>query len=1072
MKLTVGCGLAVLLVSNVALADTWTVASPTPVNIAAQEAVALTDGSVLLVGGFQVDGTANRAYRFLPNENTWLPAGSSAAGHAAACVAVLSERIYAIGGARALTTTIDGAVAEVDRYEAGKWSVVAPMAAKRRRPGCAPLAGKILVASGAADDGTALASVEIYDPATDAWSAGAPLPKALLRARAAAIPGTNSVLVAGEGGAFVFDGTSWTDLAATIAGTPSIAPLPNGLLITHNGAPNTLMYTSAGLKPGAPMKQARNTHASSVVPDGRVIVSGGIVGATGLASAEVFDPKTSTWSHLPDMPIGRAEHTQTTLSDGRTLLLGGVTSKASFFPPPLILGRLTAAACKDASDCASGFCEDSVCCATVCDGPCQRCDRTKGTCTPIDGAPTHAGCGPYATCAAGACPTSCASNGDCSTGNVCYPPTKTCGPARGLCDDVGHVFDPVSGARTSCGAYNCAIDGACLTQCQTSKECAPGNVCNGTTCQAVAALDEGDEGGCSVRGRGRASGGWALILVMAFLARRIRAGLVAAMTVGCAADRVEVAKQTQAATFSAGAPMTFSLRALPALSALPDGRVLVTGGSRSVAPARVCEIFDPKTGAFTATGRLSVPRSLHAAATLSDGRVIVIGGGTGSPRTNLATTEVWDPTTGELTMGPSLTTPRARAAAVTLKDGRVVMVAAEGATVAVIGAGAEILAADQSAWTALPKPPGAHRAVFALPDDRVLAVGGEGVSASLLDVDGATWTPRPMSRARAAFAATQLADGKVVVVGGTPTEASNVAMASAEVYDPTTDAWKLLEGFTPPSYLATATALSNGKVIILGGADGEIDTPGYKSLARALELDPATGAFRSLGNMLQAREQHAAIGLADGRVLVVGGFMGDQGTNPEVFNAPVGSACAIGGTCATGFCVDGVCCASRCGAACVSCNQPGKVGTCSPVDGPEPDRKDHATCAPYGACIAGACASACAGDAQCDSEHVCDPSKATCVEPLGTCEGVEVVDKATGARRSCSPYRCASRGTCLVRCASSDDCAAGAACSDGRCVAPTAEDAGGCSYGASSSDGLAAAALVLLGILGRRAARL
>ena len=50
---------------------------------------------------------------------------------------------------------------------------------------------------------------------------------------------------------------------------------------------------------------------------------------------------------------------------------------------------------------------------------------------------------------------------------------------------------------------------------------------------------------------------------------------------------------------------------------------------------------------------------------------------------------------------------------------------------------------------------------------------------------------------------------------------------------------------------------------------------------------------------------------------------------------PVGSACQTANECASGFCVDRVCCASSCSGACDRCDVPGLLGTCSmPPDAP------------------------------------------------------------------------------------------------------------------------------------------
>jgi hypothetical protein len=67
-----------------------------------------------------------------------------------------------------------------------------------------------------------------------------------------------------------------------------------------------------------------------------------------------------------------------------------------------------------------------------------------------------------------------------------------------------------------------------------------------------------------------------------------------------------------------------------AASLLPDGRVLVAGGKRDgIGPTDIfssAEIYDPATGAWTATLDMRVGRSAHTATALADGRVLIVGG--------------------------------------------------------------------------------------------------------------------------------------------------------------------------------------------------------------------------------------------------------------------------------------------------------------------------------------------------------------------------------------------------------------------------------------------------------------
>src|SRR5262249_11516029 len=64
-----------------------------------------------------------------------------------------------------------------------------------------------------------------------------------------------------------------------------------------------------------------------------------------------------------------------------------------------------------------------------------------------------------------------------------------------------------------------------------------------------------------------------------------------------------------------------------AATVLQDGRVLVTGGDGGDATATAgADLYDPTTGAWTATRKMFARRRGHVAVLLRDGRVLVAGG--------------------------------------------------------------------------------------------------------------------------------------------------------------------------------------------------------------------------------------------------------------------------------------------------------------------------------------------------------------------------------------------------------------------------------------------------------------
>lgn len=74
----------------------------------------------------------------------------------------------------------------------------------------------------------------------------------------------------------------------------------------------------------------RGLHTASLLPDGRVLVVGGIGdGNRGLASAEIWTPRSRTWRSVGRLHQARWNHAAVVLADGRVLVVGGWRSSSA-----------------------------------------------------------------------------------------------------------------------------------------------------------------------------------------------------------------------------------------------------------------------------------------------------------------------------------------------------------------------------------------------------------------------------------------------------------------------------------------------------------------------------------------------------------------------------------------------------------------------------------------------------------------------------------------------------------------------------------------------------------------------
>jgi hypothetical protein len=297
-------------------------------------------------------------------------------------------------------------------------------------------------------------------------------------------------------------------------------------------------------------------------------------------------------------------------------------------------------------------------------------------------------------------------------------------------------------------------------------------------------------------------------------------------------------------------------RAGAAATLLPDGMVLVTGGSGPSGIVDTAERYSPIGDGFIGATSMSMARANHTATLLTDGRVLVAGG----------------MTTGGAATG-----------------------------------GAEIFIPADNAWMpagSLSHPRGGHTATL-LADGRVLIVGGNDGAAStnsieIFDPTTNTFTQSDavLGAARTAHAAARLNDGRVLIAGGSD---GSHALASTDIFDPDTNTISAGPAMTTPRGGATATTLLDGKVFVAGGANDAFE------LTSTEIFDPMSSSFSAGPSLDTARQGHLAFLLPhNNQVLIVGGTAGGAAVASAGLYTPWdGSYCATGGVNNSGICASG-----------------------------------------------------------------------------------------------------------------------------------------------------------------------
>jgi N-acetylneuraminic acid mutarotase len=397
-----------------------------------------------------------------------------------------------------------------------------------------------------------------------------------------------------------------TNTATWMSGTPSVATVVSAtglatgvsLGVTTISAAVGSVSATASLTVVADvwtstdsLATARYGHTATLLPNGKVLVAGGVIVNAPLyaMSAELYDPVTGTWSATGTLATARAYHTATLLQSGKVLVTGGLNNGSSIASAELydpVTGTWSPTA--SLSTALSGHT------ATILTNGAVLVAGGNGAAGGLVGAELYDPvAGTWST------------TGNLSTGRYDHTatllPNGTVLAAGGYSNGVGAIasaelYDPVAGTWSATGSLSVARSGHTATLLN-----------NGVVLVAAGSANVSDNGpNASAELYDPAVGAWS--------------------TTGS----LSTARSDHTATL------------------LPNGMVLVAGGiGTSVAGGNVgsslssAELYDPLAAAWFTTGDLSTARTNHTATLLQNGVVLVTGGSNNTTLEPLASSELY-----------------------------------------------------------------------------------------------------------------------------------------------------------------------------------------------------------------------------------------------------------------------------------------------------------------------------------------------------------------------------------------------------------------------------------------------
>ena len=577
--------------------------------------------------------------------------------------------------------------------------------------------------------------------------------------------------------------------------------------------------------PSGNMATGRYYHTATLLPNGKVLVTGGWSSNLVAASAELYDPIAGTWTATGSLATARHSHTATLLPNGKVLVCGGQISTGSYLKSAELY------------DPATGAWVPAGSLATV---------RSRHTATLLPN-------GKVLVCGG--------SNED-----------------EGQSTASAELYDPVTGTWTNTGGLVTARTSQTATLLPDGRVLVAGGWGQGSPLSSAELYD-------SATGVWTATGSL-LVASYAHTATLLPGGKVLVAGGYGGGPHAELYNPVTGTWANTGSPAASRYEHTATL--LPNGQVLLAGGSNGDYVVGA-ELYNPTTSLWAAAGSLATGRYSHTVTLLTNGKVLLTGGYNFRDATGyLSSTELFDSATDTWAATGSMARKRMSHMTTLLPNGQVLAAGGDEGGLKLASAelydpGTGVWSATGS--MAIKR----YRAeATLLPTGRVLASGGNSSidftiseqTAELYDPATGTWSPTGnMAMARCLHTATLLHNGKVLVCGG---YGGNGDHASAELYDTVTGTWTVTGSLSTARYNHTATLLPSGKVLVTGGLHLVGNAAEWQSAAEL--YDPQTGLWTVTGSMISGRYNHTATLLTNGKVLVAGGEASSLLASAEIYD--------------------------------------------------------------------------------------------------------------------------------------------------------------------------------------------